>query len=152
MINLAEAIIKQNERKGGSPSGNYPDGYHLDDMGYLVEDNLDADKARYAEYLLFRILRKHNNIYMRYGQLYCGHRLLDGTVQEVLELADSPVAHARAGQVAWIFNRLREVAPQIDESKIVVAPGVYWDMDKAELCDLEELTNVITTKGENARA
>lgn len=148
MINLADAIIRQNER---SPSGNTPEGYYQDDMGYLVELNLAENKARYAEYLLFRILRRHPNLYMRYGRLYCGHRLLSGSTQEVLELADSPDARCRAGQAAWIFNRLRELAPEIDETKILVAPGLYWDTDKAELCNLDELTKVTTVKGEDVR-
>ena len=149
MSSIADAVIQQQNRR---PTSDTPDGYYRDDMGYLVETNLDQNKARYAEYLLFRILRKHNNIYMRYGRLYCGHRLLEGTIQEVLELADSPTAHARAGQAAWIFNRLRELAPEIDETKIIIGPGIYWDMDKAEICELSDLPKFNTTKGDNVRA
>lgn len=149
MSSIADAVIQQQNRR---PSSDTPDGYHQDDMGYLVEDNLEQNKARYAEYLLFRILRKHNNIYMRYGRLYCGHRLLEGTIQEVLELADSPTARARAGQAAWIFNRLRELAPEIDETKIIIAPGIYWDTDKAEICELDDLPKFNTIKGKNVGA
>ena len=143
MIDLADAIIKQQERR---PTSDAPEGYRLDDMGYWVEVDIDSDKARYAEYLLFRILRKHNNIYMRYGRLYCGHRSLEGTTQEVLELADSPVAHVRAGQAAWIFNRLRELAPQIDENKILVAPDMFWDMKEGDFVDIDELTKYNTVR------
>lgn len=134
---IADAAIRHAE----SGSSAAPGGFRRDDMGYLVESNLDEDKARYAEYLLIRILRKHNNIYMRYGRLYCGHRMLSGTPQEVLELADSPFLHANPGQAAWIFNRLREFSPEIDENKIIIGEDIYWDADKAQICELKDLTN-----------
>lgn len=146
MSSLADAIIQQNERKGDSPAGNIPEGYYRDDMGFLVEENLMEDKERYAEYVLLRILRLHHNIYMRYGRLYCGHHLLECSTQDALELADSPRVKLNPGQVAWIFNRLKELAPEIDESKILVAEGVYWDMDKAELVDLDESINLTTMR------
>ena len=146
MSSLADAIIQQNERKGASPEGNIPEGYYRDDMGYLVEVDLIEDKERYAEYVLLRILRLHHNIYMRYGRLYCGHRLLERNTQEALELADSPRVRLNPGQVAWIFNRLRELAPEIDETKILIADGVYWDMDKAELVDLDESIKLTTMR------
>ena len=146
MINLADAIIQQNERKAASHDGNTPDGYYRDDMGYLVEENLMDDKERYAEYVLLRILRLHHNIYMRYGRLYCGHHLLECNTQEALELADSPRVRLNPGQTAWIFNRLKALAPEIDETKILVAEGVYWDMDKAELVDLDESIKLTTMR------
>ena len=51
-----------------------------------------------------------------------------------------------SGQTAWIFNRLKELAPEIDETKILVAEGVYWDMDKAELVDLDESIKLTTMR------
>lgn len=141
MSDIADAIINQSRRDYQT---HVPNGYHVDDMGYWVEDDIDEDKARYAEYLLYRIMRKHNDIYKRHGRLYCEHRMLTGSAQEILGLADSPSAHCRAGQAAWIFNRLRETAPETDDTKIMVAPGMYWDSNKAELCDSDE---IITTKG-----
>lgn len=146
MSNIADAIIRQNERKGGSPEGNIPDGYYRDDMGYLVEENLMEDQERYAEYVLLRVLRLHNNIYMRYGRLYCGHRVLSGGTQEVLELADSPKVRVSPGQAAWIFNRLKELAPEVDENKIIIGPDIFWDCDKAEIVDLDELTKITRVK------
>ena len=124
MSSLADAIIQQNERRGDSPAGNTPDGYYRDDMGYLVEENLMDDKERYAEYVLLRILRLHHNIYM----------------------AESAKVVLNSGQTAWIFNRLKELAPEIDETKILVAEGVYWDMDKAELVDLDESIKLTTMR------
>lgn len=145
-MSIADEIIRQSNR---APVSTAPEGYYEDDLGYWVENNIDQDLAKYAQYLLFRILKKHNNIYIRYGQLYCGHRALSGTAQDVLELVDLPTARCRAGQAAWIFNRLRELSPEIDETKIRVSVDAYWDMDAAEL---RELTNVRTIRGEDARA
>ena len=83
---------------------------------------------------------------MRYGRLYCGHHLLECNKQEALELADSPKVRLNSGQTAWIFNRLKELAPEIDETKILVAEGVYWDMDKAELVNLDESIKLTTMR------
>lgn len=145
MGSLADAIIQRHKDLNNPTQA--PDGFHVDDMGYWVEDDLENDKARYAEYLLFRIKRRHPCIYLRYGHLYHKHRLLERTPQEILELADSPSAHARGGQAAWIFNRLRETAPELSENQIMVAPGVYWDIDKAELIDTDD--TIITMKDEH---
>lgn len=142
MSNLADAVIQRHKDLNNPTSA--PDGFHTDDMGYWVEDDIDTDKTKYAEYLLFRIKRRHPCIYLRYGQLYCKHRLLERTPQEILELADLPSASVRGGQAAWIFNRLKETALEVDENKILVARGVYWDVDKAELIDTNE--TIITMK------
>ena len=150
MGSLADAVIRQQNRQGGV-TGSVPDGYHVDDLGYWVEDDLKEDKSRYAEYLLFRIRKLHPNIYIRYGILYCGHTVLTGAVSEILKLVDLPNASVKGGQAAWIFNRLMETAPEIDESKIIIGPGAYWDFDKAEICDLRDLPSIIRIKDKNVR-
>lgn len=151
MINLADEIIKQQERKGGA-SSSAPDGYIEDDMGYWVEENLYEDRARYAKYLLMRILKKNNNLYLRHGRLYSGHKLLSGNSQEILQLVDLPYAHVGSAQVAWIYNRLLETVPELDESKIMVGKNAFWDFEKAEVIELEKDANVITAKDKNVRA
>lgn len=149
MSSLADAVIRQQNRQA-SPGG-VPDGYYLDDLGYWVENDIRSNKQRYAEYLLFRIVKLHPNIYMRYGQLYCGHRHLTGSIDEMLKLVDLPWVSIRAGQAAWIFNRLKEMAPEIDESKIIISSDAYWDFDKAEILDLSELPKVTRIKDEDVR-
>ena len=149
MSNLADAVIRQQNRQ---PQDNgVPHGYHTDDLGYWVENNIREDRGRYAEYLLFRIKKLHPNIYIRYGQLYCGHKVLTGSADEMLRLIDMPHASIKAGQAAWIYNRLMETAPEIDEGKIIIGPDIYWDVDKAEICDLSDLPSIIRIKDKNVR-
>lgn len=150
MGSLADAVIRQQNRQGGA-TGSVPDGYHVDDLGYWVEDDLKENKVRYAEYLLFRIRKLHPNIYIRYGILYCGHTMLTGAISEILKLVDLPYASVGAAQAAWIYNRLIETAPEIDENKIIIGPGIYWDFDKAEICDLRDLPSIIRIKDKNVR-
>lgn len=153
-MSLADKVIMQQHRQSNGGSGvgnNTPDGYHIDDLGYWVEDDLVEDKARYAKYLLFRIRKLHPNIYTRYGILYCGHTMLTGTRGEILKLVDLPNAVVSAAQAAWIYNRLMETSPEIDESKIILGPGMYWDFKKAEICSLYDLPSIIRIKDINVR-
>lgn len=140
-MDLADKIINQ-----GSSQSNAPEGYYLDDLGYFVEENLKDDKARMAEYALFRIRKIHKNIYTHNGLLFCGHEPLMGSKDELLKLADSPHISLNAAQAAWVYNRLKEVAQPLDERFIQIAPGVVWDMEKAEIVERE---NIITIEEEH---
>ena len=149
MSSLADAVIRQQSRQ--ATPGSVPDGYYLDDLGYWVENDIKSDKDRYARYLLLRITKLHPNIYRLYGQVYCGHTVLTGSIDEILKLVDLPSAIVRAGQAAWIFNRIKELAPEIDESKIIIGPDIYWDFDKADILDLSDLGGVVRVKDGDVR-
>lgn len=143
-MSIADALIQKHNRQ--YTPGSVPDGYFVDDLGYWVEIDIKSDRAKYAEYLLFRILKLHHNIYKRYGVLYCGHNPIHGTTDEILKLVDLPWASVKGGQAAWIYNRLMEMAPEIDETKLVIAPGIFWDVREAEIRDLDELTKYNTVR------
>jgi hypothetical protein len=77
--------------------------------------------------------------------------MLTGSIDEILKLVDLPSASVKAGQAAWIFNRIKEMAPEIDESKIIIGPDIYWDFDKAEILDLSDLEGVVRVKDGDVR-
>lgn len=137
--NLADHII---ERANANP-GNSPNGYYLDDLGYYVESNIKENKARMAEYVLFRILKLHRNIYISDGELYCGHTPITGDQSNILMLADSPMVSVNGAQAAWVYNRLKDISPEIDPNRIRVSPNLVWDFEKG---DLIEMTDIVTVK------
>lgn len=143
-MSIADQII---DRQGSSPSSlsSVPDGYYLDDLGYYVEKNLHESKERMAEYALFRILKKHKNIYNRNGMLFCGHTVLTGDSRTLLQLIDSPNVSINQAQAAWIYNRIKEVAPEFSDRYIKVADGLVWDMEESELVNMD---NIITVNSE----
>lgn len=141
MSKLADAVIQQKNRMNDPTQA--PDGCYTDDMGYWVEESLPQDKARYAEYLLLRILRRHPCFYLRYGELWLKHRRIEATQEAIIRLVDSPLAKVNTAQAVWIHNRLKEHALEIDENKIMLAPTLYWDVDKAELVDTYDTITTI---------
>lgn len=139
MIDIASHIIEQNE----SRPGDAPEGYYLDDLGYYVENGIRESKVRMAEYVLFRILKLHRNLYLSDGELFCGHTPVTCDQATILMLADSPNISVNGAQAAWIYNRLKDISPEVDSSRIKVSPNLVWDFEKG---DLIGMTDIVTVK------
>lgn len=140
-MDLAELIIA----KGDNEDKDCPDGYYVDDMGYWVETDIRKDKARYAEYILFRCLKKHAFYLIWNGALYTEHKEVYPTSQCINQLADIPHAITYA-QANWVYNRLRECAPTIDETKIYLGRGLVWDFSRGEVVNYKK-NNFFTISG-----
>lgn len=92
------------------------------------------------------ILAKHPSIYKIRGSLYCGHDRMDqGDREQLYALIDDPNASLTRAQTAWVFNRLYESAPDIDERFTVVSHDYAWDRETASLVALDDLGEFITS-------
>lgn len=111
-----------------------PEGYYTDDMGYWVEQNIRQDKARFAEYILYRCYRLHQDIYTYRGDLYQGHTMLHPTVRSIVALADTPELITTA-QAIWVYNRIKRDASELDLSRLIVGRNAVWDFEAAELIE-----------------
>lgn len=140
MDNLADKIIQANEREAAvSQSGDAaPSGYHTDDLGMWVEDNLRDNKARYAEYIFVRCRKRNRHLYYDsdLAALFNRHTKVEPTVNCILELANIPDM-ITAAQAIWVYNKLKETAPRLDRSKIVVAPGLAWNIKSGKLEEIK---------------
>lgn len=137
-MSIADELVALQESdsphyKGKNDSA--PDGYYTDDMGYWVEQNIKQDKARFAEYILYRCIRLHPDIYQYKGDLYVRHTLITPTPKSIVALADTPEMVSSA-QAIWVYNRLMAEAPELDLTRIRVASNAVWDF---ETCELEEI-------------
>lgn len=92
------------------------------------------------------ILAKHPSIYKIRGTLYCGHdRMGQGDREQLYALIDDPNASLTRAQTAWVFNRLYESAPEIDDRFMVVSRDYAWDRETASLVALDDLGEFITS-------
>ena len=140
-MNLAEQIIEANTQEHSRASNDTaPEGYYTDDMGYWVEQDIRKDKEKFAKYILYRCLRNNDEIYKWRGELYNGHNILTPTPQCIIGLADVCDMITPA-QAIWVYNRLLEIAQELDEDKIRVSADAYWDMNASKLEYLRGVTD-----------
>lgn len=137
MDSLADKIISQQDME--TPLGFIPEGYYVDDMGYLVETDIRKDKARYAEYLLTRIINKHPNIFWCDGILFHDWTIFRFSKKSIIEMIDLPTVSINDAQAVWIYNRLKEYAPALNDRYIEVCRGKVWDKRQCKLIDKGEL-------------
>ena len=141
MVSLADKIIAANEdeitRKGRGDQA--PEGYYTDDLGYWVEQDIKRDHARFAQYVAFRCRVLNPHIYWDPVELvlFNKHTVIEPTTTSILLLAKCPNMITPA-QAIWVYNKLKETAPRLDRNRVLVAPGLAWDFEKAELVKLTD--------------
>lgn len=150
MDNLADKVIEANEReviaKGRDDSA--PDGYYTDDLGMWVEQDIRKHSTRFADYVFVRCRKRNPHLYYDADTLtlYNRHQEITSTPRDILELANLADMITTA-QAIWVFNKLKETVPRLDKNRIVVAPGLAWNMEKSELEKIEG--EYYTVGGEN---
>ena len=149
MDNLADKIIHANEqevveKRSGDQA---PDGYYTDDLGYWVEQDIRKHKERFARYVFVRCRKLNQHLYYDTAdmKLYNRHEEVEPKVADIVKLANLADMITPA-QAIWVYNRLKDAVPRLDRSKLVVAPGLIWDFETAELI-LDD--NYYSVGGEN---
>ena len=141
-MGLADMVIQANEDEKVSQelidkrSGDRaPEGYYTDDLGFWVEQDIRRRGVKFAEYILFRCQYLCKKTMMKSGDtLYNERRVVSPVPRQIAYLADLPENIPTATAV-WVYKRLLEWAPKLNEKKIIVCPGLIWDYDKGELIE-----------------
>lgn len=140
MDSLADKIIEANEREvierhGGDAA---PEGYYTDDLGMWVEQDIRKSPSRFAEYIFVRCRIRNRHLYYdpETLTLFNRHKVITSTRRDIIELANLPSMITPA-QAIWVYNKLKETVPRLDRNRIVVAPGLAWNIERAELELLE---------------
>lgn len=140
-MSLADKIIAANEDEitGKGRGDQAPEGYYTDDLGYWVEQDIRRDHARFAQYVAFRCRVLNPHIYWDPVELvlFNRHTVIEPTTTSILLLARCPNMITPA-QAIWVYNKLKETAPRLDRNRVLVAPGLAWDFEKAELVKLTD--------------
>lgn len=146
-MSLADKILQAEEsevihKKAGD---NAPEGYYTDDLGYWVELDIRKDRMRFAEYIFMRCRELNPHLYIDPDDftVYNRHTVVLPEISSILHLANIPEMITTA-QAIWVYNKLKETVPRLDKNRIVVAPGLAWNIKESRL---EELTGEYYTTG-----
>ena len=140
MDNIADKIIQANEQEVvEKQSGDTaPEGFYTDDMGYWVEQDIRKHKTKFAKYVFFRCRRLNKHLYYDTDEMkvYNRHDVVEPNPKDILMLANLADMITTA-QAIWVYNRLKETVPRLDKTRLVVAPGLAWNIETSELEELD---------------
>ena len=95
------------------------------------------------------ILQKHPSIYRIKNDLYWQHeRIRPASRDQILLLADNHYLKLTPAQSAWVYNRLLERAPNLEDDFIVVSRDYAWSKKTGQLIPLKNFTQSIITPNE----
>lgn len=141
MEDLADKIIQANEQETirRRSDDQAPEGYYTDDMGMWVEQDIRKSPNRFATYIYVRCRERNQHLYYDTNSLvlFNRHKVITPTQRDILELANLPDTIS-TGQAIWVYNKLKETVPRLDRNRIVIAPGLAWDIEKGEIVELTE--------------
>ena len=113
-----------------------------------IEDGLVQSKLTVEDYPA-RIFRLHPSIFQKDGRVFCGRIHITPNRKLLLSLLDMPDASLSASACEWLFNRIKELAPQIDERYIVISDEYVWDRKTAQMVPIDVFPNLISTNNES---
>lgn len=133
---LADRVIQANEQEivEKERGDKAPEGYYTDDLGFWVEQDIRRKKQRFAEYILFRCRKLNPHLHLRGDLLFNSHTLINKHPNDIAELAQLPETITFPA-AAWVYNKLLTIAPPLDDSRILVAEDLVWNM---ETCEFED--------------
>ena len=95
------------------------------------------------------IFQKHPSIYRIKNDLYWQHeRVRPASRDQILLLADNHYLKLTPAQCAWVYNRLLERAPNLEDDFIVVSRDYAWSKKTGQLIPLKNFTQSIITPNE----
>lgn len=144
---LAEQLIANMEHGGG---GFVPAGFHVDDLGYWVEDDIQKNESRLAQYLLFRIRKTSPSVYKIDDWLFHEHELLDrGNVDQVLSLIHSPGIKITKSIAVWLYDKLYESAPYLERRYIVISEKYIFDTHMGIAVSIDNFKSSFVTQSDS---
>lgn len=68
--------------------------------------------------------------------IMCDHEVVSDDVRQLIRLLDHPRAKLTYSEAAWLFTRIKERAPALNDRYIVVSNGLVWDRETSSLFSL----------------
>ena len=95
------------------------------------------------------IFQKHPSIYRIRNDLYWQHeRVRPANRDQIFLLADNHYLRLTPAQCAWVYNRLLERAPNLEDDFIVVSRDYAWSKKTSQLIPLKNFAQSIITPNE----
>lgn len=65
--------------------------------------------------------------------IVCNHEVVRDDPKQLMRLLDHPRARLSYSEAAWLFARIRERAPKLNDRYIMVSNDYIWDREEASL-------------------
>lgn len=133
---LASQLIEANKKEEKEE-------IQIDELGLPLPQK-KTEEAHYA-YLTARALFLNKHLYTRNNktELWNSYDKINPTEEDMVRLTKCYERIPKQG-IIYIYDRLRELVPYLDESKIAITPTLLWDIEKQELVETKEEINVIS--------
>lgn len=133
---LADQLIAANEQEREEQ-------IEIDELGIPLPQ-VDTNRARY-NYLVARAFKRSPHLHTRHNrtQLWNSHTLIQPTLEDIARLTDW-VDKLPTQAIVYIYDKCKELAPQLDEDIIAITPRLAWSFKEQKLIEFKEDINVIS--------
>ena len=80
-----------------------------------------------------RFFRLHPSTCWVGDHIVCDHEVVAGDTRQLVRLLDHPQARLDYAATAWLFERIKERAPRLNERYIMVSEDFIWDRQGSKL-------------------
>lgn len=134
-MDLADQLIAANEEHAHK--------IEIDELGIPLPQ-IDTKRAHY-NYLTARAFKRNPHLHTRHNrtQLWNSHTLIQPTLEDIARLTDW-VDELPKQAIVYIYDKCKELAPQLDEDIIAITPRLAWSFKEQRLIEFKEDINVIS--------
>lgn len=120
-MDLADKLIERLEREPQAALTG------RDSLGLPVPDRHTVD------YICARVLKQHPDIYKFKDRLYDGHTQIKEDKLTLISYNGEIDKFIKPDTTVLIWDRIRELVPELSFDKIIISDHLIWDMKKGEL-------------------
>lgn len=134
-MDLADQLIAANEKQQHT--------IQIDELGIPLPQ-VHTKRAHY-NYLVARAFRRNPHLHTRHNrtQLWNSHTLIQPTLEDMARLTDW-VDKLPPQAIVYIYDKCKELAPQLDNDIIAITPHLAWSFKEQKLIEFKEELNVIS--------
>lgn len=98
-----------------------------------------------CNYLAARAFKANPHLHTRHNrtQLWNSHTIVQPTLEDICRLTKWVDNLPRQG-VIYVYDKLRELAPELNEDIIAITPRLAWSFKEQKLIEFKEDINVIS--------
>lgn len=134
-MDLADQLIAANQQHAPK--------IEIDELGIPLPQN-PSNRAHY-NYLCARAFKRNPHLHTRHNrtQLWNSHTLIQPTLEDIARLTDW-VDKLPPQAIVYIYDKCKELAPQLDDDIIAITPHLAWSFKEQKLIEFKEELNVIS--------
>lgn len=134
-MDLADQLIAANQQHDPK--------VQIDELGIPLP--IPQTKRAHYNYLCARAFKRNPHLHTRHNrtQLWNSHTLIQPTLEDIARLTDW-VDKLPPQAIVYIYDKCKELAPQLDDDIIAITPHLAWSFKEQKLIEFKEELNVIS--------